>query len=93
MISPLQQTVTHVGGQVALAKAICDWHYRQGRTVKVSQAHVWAWLNISKTPMPPAEHCIAIAAITDWTITPHKLRPDLYPHPHDGLPENLRECI
>ena len=26
------------------------------------------------------------AAATDWEVTPHDWRPDLYPHPEDGLP-------
>lgn len=27
----------------------------------------------------------------EWKIKPHELRPDLYPHPSDGLPDHLRE--
>ena len=88
--TPLRKAVEAVGGQVAMARAIREWHLQHGRVVKVSQAHVWAWMNISKTPAPPSEHCIAIAAVNDWEITPHQLRPDIYPHPHDGLPGEIR---
>jgi hypothetical protein len=27
------------------------------------------------------------AAATDWQVTPHDWRPDLYPHPDDGMPK------
>ncbi|MCV5295753.1 hypothetical protein OFC42_28600, partial [Escherichia coli] len=23
----------------------------------------------------------------NWSVTPHELRPDIYPNPNDGLPE------
>jgi DNA-binding transcriptional regulator YdaS (Cro superfamily) len=37
-----------------------------------------------------SERVLAISAATDYQVTPHQLRPDIYPHPSDGLPENLR---
>ena len=38
----------------------------------------------------PGERVIAIAMATGWKVTPHRLRPDLYPHPEDGLPAERR---
>lgn len=38
----------------------------------------------------PSEKVIAVSQATEWKVTPHELRPDLYPHPHDGMPEHLR---
>lgn len=38
----------------------------------------------------PAERVIQIAELTNWHVTPHELRDDIYPHPHDALPEHLR---
>ncbi|MBL1626970.1 Cro/Cl family transcriptional regulator, partial [Klebsiella pneumoniae] len=26
--------------------------------------------------------------VLDWQVTPHELRPDLYPNPTDGLPKD-----
>jgi len=26
-----------------------------------------------------------------WQVTPNQLRPDIYPHPQDGLPAHMRE--
>jgi DNA-binding transcriptional regulator YdaS (Cro superfamily) len=76
--SPLEKAVAIMGSQVALAVA-CG----------VKQAHVWQWLNTTKHGVPP-EHVINVSGATDWAITPNDLRPDLYPHPHDGLPDHLR---
>lgn len=74
----LKKSVDIVGGQVALANA-----------VHVKQAHVWAWLNKTKDGVP-AEQVIPTSEATGWQVTPHELRPDIYPHPNDGLPEHLR---
>ena len=38
----------------------------------------------------PSENVIGLAEIVEWKVSPHSLRPDLYPHPEDGLPANLR---
>lgn len=69
-------------GQVALACAI--------RRVKpgsnVQQGHVWKWLNALKGETPPPDYVIAISMATDWRVTPHDLRADIYPHPQDGMP-------
>lgn len=76
--SPIQKAVDLIGGQSALAKAIFGWHLLQGRKVKISQANIWAWLNVSKSPMPPAEHCRAIEEITAGAVTRYDLRPDVF---------------
>ncbi|WP_410015839.1 YdaS family helix-turn-helix protein [Sodalis sp. C49] len=34
----------------------------------------------------PAERVIQLCTMGQWVITPHQLRPDLYPNPSDGLP-------
>ena len=33
----------------------------------------------------PAERVIDVAMLTGWKVTPHQLRPDLYPLPSDAL--------
>lgn len=38
----------------------------------------------------PSEKVIPSSKAVDWVVTPHRLRPDLYPHPNDGLPPELR---
>lgn len=77
--SPLVKAVELLGGQVATAEA-----------VGVKQAHVWAWINKTVDGVPEKQ-VIPVSKATDWRVTPHQLRPDIYPHPHDGLPAHLRE--
>jgi DNA-binding transcriptional regulator YdaS (Cro superfamily) len=38
----------------------------------------------------PGERVIRIAGATSFKVRPHELRPDLYPHPDDGLPASMR---
>ena len=80
----LRRVIELVGGQVALAAAI----RQRIPGCKVSQAHVWKWLNRAKCPVPPAEYVCAMAEAVDYEVTPHQLRPDVYPHSQDGLPRD-----
>ncbi|HAY0633732.1 MULTISPECIES: transcriptional regulator [Serratia] len=34
----------------------------------------------------PSERVIHLCSLGHWLITPHQLRPDIYPNPNDGLP-------
>jgi DNA-binding transcriptional regulator YdaS (Cro superfamily) len=67
------------GGQVALANKL-----------GVKQGHVYGWLNENKTGISPI-YVIPACKAVNWQVTPHQLRPDLYPHPQDGLPAHIRE--
>lgn len=78
----LQLAVSLAGGQAHLARGI-----RQRLPgSKVGQVHVWGWLNSVKFEVPPAEAVLPIADFLEYRITPHQLRPDLYPNPCDALP-------
>lgn len=68
----LEKAVKVVGSQVALAAAI-----------EVKQGHVWHWLR--KSGFVPAEYVLPIYRATLGKVTPHELRPDIYPDP-DWLP-------
>lgn len=57
---------------------------RVARIAKVSHQAVSKWSCI------PAELVLDVCADYGWAVTPHELRPDLYPHPDDGLPPELR---
>ena len=37
----------------------------------------------------PAERVIPFCDLLNWEVTPHELRPDLYPKPTDGLPTEI----
>lgn len=34
----------------------------------------------------PADRVLTVSRATGWRVTPHDLRPDIYPNPTDGLP-------
>jgi len=39
----------------------------------------------------PADRVLAVARATEWKVTPHALRPDIYPNPTDGLPPEVAQ--
>lgn len=69
----LKKAVSLLGGQTALARA-CD----------VKQAYIWNWLN--RDGRTPAEYVLDVSKATNYEVTPHDLRPDIYPNVSDGLP-------
>lgn len=77
MNQALARAVGIAGSQSALA-----------RIVGVRQMHVWNWLNRG-TKRVPGEYVIPIARATGWRVTPHELRPDLYPNAGDGVPVDV----
>ena len=86
----LNRTVVMAGGQVALAVKLSSVMDRA-----ISQGHVWQWLNNIRGETPPANYVIPICKAVDWKITPHELRPDIYPSPNDGLSSDKKtlRCI
>jgi DNA-binding transcriptional regulator YdaS (Cro superfamily) len=71
----LQRAIEQLGSKSALARA-----------VGVVPMAVVQWL----TRGLPAERVLDVSRATSWQTTPHELRSDLYPHPHDGLPRDMR---
>ena len=85
----LQKAVELAGGQAQLGRGIAA----RIDGSKIGQVHVWGWLNSVKIEVPPAEVVLAIADFLEYRITPHELRPDLYPNPCDALPDGVeRGC-
>jgi DNA-binding transcriptional regulator YdaS (Cro superfamily) len=85
MNEPLAKVIAIIGGQKALADALSK---KPG--VSVKQGHVWSWLNVTQDGTP-SEHVINACEVVGFEVTPHELRPDIYPYQHDGLPEHLRQ--
>ena len=75
-MNPLQHAAKIIGGQALLAKAL-----------RVTPQAVSQWARGALVPVP---RVIEIARLSNWSVTPHDLRPDVYPHPDDGLPEDRR---
>lgn len=38
----------------------------------------------------PPERVLIVARATAYRVTPHRIRPDLYPFPEDGIPDEFR---
>jgi DNA-binding transcriptional regulator YdaS (Cro superfamily) len=55
---------------------------------KVTTSHIYNW--IERDQKVPADWVLALSECAEWKITPHQLRPDLYPHKDDGLPVTMR---
>lgn len=80
-IQTLNSAIEMAGSQSALADVISKFIGR-----KIAQGNVWAWLKSPNADhMPPAEYVIPICRGLGYRITPHELRPDIYPHPDDGM--------
>lgn len=47
---------------------------------------------VSQWSRVPPEHVIPVSEATGYKVTPHQIRPDLYPYVADGLPEHLRQA-
>lgn len=45
---------------------------------------------VSQWDPVPVDRVLAVAEATGWQVTPHEIRPDIYPHPQDGLPDVMR---
>jgi hypothetical protein len=66
--------------------AIHGTQAKTGAVVGAKQQSVAFWL---KNGVPDV-HVIPLAASVEYRVTPHRIREDLYPHPDDGLPEQMR---
>jgi len=77
--SPLQKAIRIAGGQDKLGKRFGKGQYL---------VSTWVVRNGGRVS---ADFVLKVSEAVEWQVTPHELRPDLYPHPQDGLPEHLRE--
>jgi DNA-binding transcriptional regulator YdaS (Cro superfamily) len=69
---------------------ICGSQKSLGARIGKGQYLVSAW--VRRGCRVSSEFVIAVSKAIDWQITPHELRPDIYPHPHDGLPDHMRSA-
>ncbi|HBA3610896.1 TPA: helix-turn-helix domain-containing protein [Escherichia coli] len=59
------------------------------RNLGVTPQAVNQWFSKSTIP---ARFVLRVCEVVEWKVTPHGLRPDLYPHPADGIPDSLRKA-
>lgn len=55
---------------------------------KICSAHINNWIYRDKK-IPPT-WVIPLAEVVSYKVTPNEISPDMYPHPNDGLPTELR---
>lgn len=55
--------------------------------MNVSPQVIHGW---RKAGQVPPDRVLEVSSAVSFKVTPHELRPDLYPHPEDGLPAELR---
>ena len=69
----------------SLKKAIdlCDGPTKLSVALGLHKTAVYSW------DVCPSERVLAVAEATGWAVTPHELRPDIYPNPSDALPPAL----
>ncbi|WP_339053574.1 YdaS family helix-turn-helix protein [Arsenophonus endosymbiont of Crataerina pallida] len=41
----------------------------------------------------PSQRVIPLCEMLKWNITPHLLRPDIYPNPTDGIPADKQNTL
>ncbi len=57
------------------------------RALNVRPQAVQQWVRSGRVP---PERVLDAARVVDFAVTPHELAPKFYPHPNDGVPEELR---
>lgn len=55
-----------------------------GKSIGKSQQTISGWLN----KKVPAEYVIPLSRLLGWQVTPHEIRPDLYPNISDAIPQS-----
>lgn len=79
--SPLQRAIALAGSPSRLAAMATEAGPR-----KIERQHIGNWLQRNDGQVS-ADYVIQIAKAVGFEVTPHQLRPDLYPNETDGLPK------
>lgn len=58
------------------------------RHLGISPQAVNQWFN---KPSVPPRFVLPICDLVGWEVTPHEIRPDLYPSLLDGVPEGVKK--
>jgi hypothetical protein len=49
-------------------------------------AGINSWQSVQQWKVVPADVVLALCKASNWELTPHMLRSDLYPNPSDAMP-------
>ncbi|MCK7542940.1 helix-turn-helix domain-containing protein [Marinobacter bryozoorum] len=72
----LSKQIEQAGGPQALS-----------RELNITIQRLINWRNRGRVP---ADMVLPFCRARGWAVTPHELRPDIYPNSSDGLPGNKR---
>lgn len=75
LMNAIHEAARRLGGQKQLASAL-----------GVTPQAVSQWAASGRVPLKRVR---VIAELTGWVVTPHRLMPDVYPNPQDGVPPGL----
>ncbi len=76
-MNSIDKAIKLAGSQTALAEKI-----------GTKQQNVSQWAKSRVSP----EFVLGVAKAVNFQVTPHELRPDIYPHPEDGMPRNEQKA-
>lgn len=48
---------------------------------------------VSQWDTVPDAEVLNVSSLTGWRVTPHTIRPDLYPNPTDALPADIADQV
>ena len=48
---------------------------------------------VSQWDTVPDAEVLNVSSLTGWRVTPHTIRPDLYPNPTDALPAEIADQV
>lgn len=73
-------------------KAIAELtHGGMAKLCRVAPPNVTRWSKTGRVPVDPTNHVLTICNALNWRVTPHQLRPDIYPYPFDAVPIDKRK--
>lgn len=75
VLKAVKAAIEAVGTQTAVVR---KFGFKSGQSVP-------NWILRNRVP---GDHVIKLCEMGGWVVTPHELRPDIYPDPSYGLPAN-----
>jgi DNA-binding transcriptional regulator YdaS (Cro superfamily) len=79
-MKPIDLVVDMIGSQQAVA------------TLRgVTRPCVSNWVKTGRVPCEPVNHVLELCRAVGWRVTPHQLRPDIYPNAGDAMPGDARK--
>lgn len=78
-MNTLDKEIQNAGGPQALSKQL-----------NISIQRLVNWRHRGRVP---ADMVLTFCRARHWQVTPHELRPDIYPNPTDGLPADKAEAV